>query len=183
MGLLNLFRPRQKEINESDPLYLDLSRMKTGYFVNYDLKTFEVNGYAEYDWGDGYITQEWELADGEKLLYLEREKDDKVYWELSEEVKNIEVNKIFDYIKENEDPPEELDFSSRKYFLDESGAGHFCRDGKRPGVECIMWFYSDEHEKNFFSIYQWGENDFTAYKGTPVEEYQFTEITPGGNHE
>jgi hypothetical protein len=184
MGIFDIFSSdKNKSEGSQDPLRLELSRMKKGYFVNYDLQTYRVVGYAEYDWGEGYISQEWELTDEEHLLFLEREMDDQVYWTLSQEYKGPELQDIFSEIIRNEDPKEELHIDGEDFRIEESSGGYFCADGKRPGKECIMWSFTDASGKKNFSIYQWGEEDFSAYLGKAVEEYQFTEITPGGEHD
>ena len=43
----------------------------------------------------------------------------------------------------------------------------------------LRWSYEDEEGEVYLGIEQWGEWDFDATVGKPVEEYQFTNILPG----
>jgi hypothetical protein len=77
MGFSNLFKKKNKD--EFDPLTdLVLSKLRVGYFLDYDLKTWEVTGYNKYDFGEGYITKEWELSSGREKWYLERAENDEI---------------------------------------------------------------------------------------------------------
>ena len=39
--------------------------------------------------------------------------------------------------------------------------------------------YEDESGEKYLAIEQWGETEFEASLGQPVEEYQFSDILPG----
>jgi hypothetical protein len=179
MGFLDFLRGSDDKSDAVDPTRLELSRMKVGYFVNYDMKTWAVKGYSETDWGDGFISQEWELNNGDEQVFLEREKDDEVYWSLYRLYKDRDADALYKMIKKTDDLPDEIQVAGKTYYLEDSGAGYFCENGVRPGVECLMWSYEDESGDELFSVYQWDEDDFSAYIGMSVEEYQFTDITPG----
>ena len=73
-GLFN--RQPPPETDTLDPLRdLVLEKLRVGYFVDYDLKTWQVTAYGLYDF-DGQKVEEWELTNDRDLRYLERYEDD-----------------------------------------------------------------------------------------------------------
>ena len=92
MNLRKLFG-RDDDEKEEEEYYQDLTleRMKVGYMVDYDLKTWEVTGCNSYDY-DGFISREWELKSGDEVRLLERsEEDGKAEWTLT---RRIQVQRI-----------------------------------------------------------------------------------------
>lgn len=181
MGLFDIFKDK-KDDEGFDPLRdLELSKLKVGYYVDYDMKTWEVTAYNRYDYGDGYFSDEWELTSGREKWYLEREEDDEVVWTLSKKlpIGAIEGN-VARHIIENDDPPNQIVVKGKTFYLDESGSAQMLKDGKGPGVGFIAWDFIDDADENFVSIEQWGEEAFEAAEGFYVEEYQFSHILPGG---
>ncbi|MDM8538962.1 DUF4178 domain-containing protein [Desulfobacterales bacterium HSG17] len=182
MGWKDLFGFGKKEDNtEVDNITnLTLSSLKPGYMLDYDLKTWEVLAQHHYDWGDGEISYEWQLKSHDETIYLGKEADDEVEWIVSKPVSIARIgNKVRKHIEEHEDPPDEIVFESTTYYLDESGGGHFYKNGKSPGQAFISWDYEDDSGEKYLSIEQWGEDEFEASTGESVEEYQFTNILPG----
>jgi hypothetical protein len=181
MPFKSFFKKKSDE-PEFDPLRdLVLGKLKVGYLLDYDMKTWSVTEFNKYDI-EGHEKLEWELTSSQEVLYLEREEDDEVYWSIS---KKIPIGKIEGgvrkYIIENEDPPEQITLENKTYYMDESGAGFFYKNGLGRGIEFIFWSFMDDDEKNFVSIEQWGETEFEAAMGKEVEEYQFSNILPGGD--
>jgi len=151
MGWKDFFK--KKKENGPDPLSeLTLSKLRVGYMVDFDMETWRVTAYNQYDWGSGELTYEWQL----------------------ESHAGIKA-----HIRKDEAPPDEITFEGITYYLEESGSGHFLKDGKGPGQKFFVWDYEDDSGKKFLSIEQWGKNDFEASTGIPVEEYQFINILPG----
>jgi hypothetical protein len=178
---MGFFKKKEKE-EEFDPLKdLVLSKLRVGYLVDYDMKTWEVTGYNKYDFGEGYTAEEWELTSGREKVYLERAEDDEVEWALSKKIPigAIEGN-IRQHIIEHDDPPEQIVCKGKTYYLDESGAGYMYEGGEGPRKEFIYWDFIDEEDEHFVTIEQWGETEFEAAEGFYVEEYQFSNILPSG---
>ena len=176
MGLKKWFGKKEEE----EEVYRDLTleTMEKGFMVDYDLKTWEVIGCSTYDY-DGYLTREWELRSGEEVTYLERaEEDGKAEWTL---VHRLDINDIeeavVDTIRQREDPPEEVHFEGQTYTALESSPGIQQVDGEDEEHEFINWSYEGNEGRVLFLV-QWGENEFLAYAGTYVEEYQFVDILP-----
>ncbi|QTA80239.1 DUF4178 [Desulfonema limicola] len=178
------FGKKDKEADkETDNITnISLSSIKPGYFLDYDLKTWEVTARHHYDWGDSDLSYEWQLKSHDETIYLSRESDDQVDWTVARPISFLKLGShIRKHIEEHEDPPDEIEFESIKYYLAESGGGHFFKDGTGPGQAFISWDYEDESGKKYLSIEQWGEDEFEASAGQLVEEYQFTNILPGKN--
>ncbi len=181
MGLFDMFKDK-KEDDGFDPLQdLELAKLKVGYYLDYDLKTWEVTAYNRYDFGDGYYKDEWELSTGSEKFYLERMEDDDVEWTLSKKmpIGKIEGN-ITRHIIENDDPPSQITVNGKSYYLDESGPAYMLPNGKGPRREMVFWDFIDDDDESFVTIEQWGEKEFEAAEGFYVEEYEFSNILPGG---
>ncbi len=171
---------KKKKEEEIDPLKdLVLSKLKVGYLVDYDMKSWEVAAHNKCEWGEGDFTDEWELHSGDEIVYLEREEDDEVEWTLTKKVSVSDLGKgIPSHIKQHENPPEEIDYQGIKYQLDDCYGGRFHKDGKDSYDEFLCWDYEDNAEENVLTVEQWSETSFEASCGIYVEEYQFTNILP-----
>jgi hypothetical protein len=181
MGIKDLFKSRDDE--QLDPLKdLVLSKLRVGYMLDHDMKTWQVTAYHKYDFGGRYETEEWELTSGREKCYLERSQDDEVEWTLTKKIPiaAIEGN-VKQSIIDHDDPPDQIVYKGKTYYLEESGPGYFLENGVPPRKEFIYWEFIDEEEDQCISIEQWGETDFEAAHGDYVEEYQFSNILPGGN--
>ena len=80
--VFDFFKKKKKE-EEFRIEDLVLSKLKTGFMVDYDMKTYIVAAYNKYQWDEGGVTDEWELKSGNEIWYLERtEEDGEVEWSL-----------------------------------------------------------------------------------------------------
>lgn len=171
---------RKKDVTESvDPLDVKLSRLKPGYVLDYDLKTWQVSAHHHYDY-DGKRSDEWELSASDEVVYLECSEDDGFTFTLTRKIRISELNAdIPIFIEENEDPPDEILHKGITYEADSSSVGRFFKNGEGTGDEFIVWDYFDESEKRTLSIEQWSDDRFEASVGEIVEDYQFSRILPG----
>jgi hypothetical protein len=178
MGIMDFFKKSKKE--NTEPLGdLSLDKMKKGYLVDYDLKTWEVVAHNYYDWGDGDISHEWQLKSFDETVYLEKESDDEAEWSLSRKITFGSLDaKVKKSIIETGDPPDTIVYEGATYYMEEMAGGHFYKDGKGPGKEFLRWSYEDDAGERYLGIEQWGEEDFEASAGELVESYQFTNILP-----
>ncbi len=175
---------KQEEEESFDPLSdLSLSKLKPGYVLDYDLKSWQVTAHNRYDY-DGDWTDEWELTCADEVLYLEREVDDEETWVIYRKIPLTEIEEdVRSAILENDDPPNSLTHKGKAYEAESSDAGHFHRgsEGATGGVgqEFVNWTYVDESEKFVLVVEQWGENEFAVSAGEFVQTYQFSDILPG----
>ncbi|RMD56060.1 MAG: DUF4178 domain-containing protein [Nitrospirae bacterium] len=176
----NFFGKKKKDEDEFDPLLdVELKNLEVGWFVDFDMKTWEVKAHHKYDWGDGYITDEWELRSGRKVIFLHYDPEDGGLFTISEKIPigQIEGN-IREYIKTHEDGPDRIVYKGTTYYLEEDGGALFIENGEGVPVEFIYWDYVDDSGNRFVSIEQWGDNEFEAYAGKIVEEFEFDNILP-----
>ena len=105
----NPFKKKQEE-ESLDPLSdLSLSRLKPGYVLDYDLKTWQVTAHNRYDY-DGDWADEWELTCAAGVLYLEREVDDEETWAVYRKIDLDEIQEdVRAAIMEDDDPPNHVD--------------------------------------------------------------------------
>jgi hypothetical protein len=171
---------KKEESEESLYREYTLDTLQVGFLVDYDLKTWQVSGYATYDY-DGYLTREWELKCGDEVRFLERDEEDgRAFWTLVRRIALDQIQeKVAQAIAKGGDPPEELHCAGQLYTGVDSAAGLYRKDGKGPEQEFVSWSFESEEGRVLF-ISQWGERDFSAHEGEYVEEYQFTDILPGG---
>ena len=179
MGLTDRLFGRKPKEDAPDPLAdLVLGKLKVGYLVDYDLRTWKVTGYARYRFsGLDDDLEEWELTASGEQRYLERAGD---AWSLSRRIAVGDIaGDVRRHILDHDDPPERIVFEGAEYRLDASYAGHMFPDGAGAGEPLVRWEFADEAETAFVGVEQWGETEFTAAAGRVVEEYQFTHILPG----
>ena len=175
---------RDKE-PEVDPLVdYTLDKMRIGFLVDYDLQTWEVTSITEYDY-DGLETEEWQLASGDQVRFLERAAEDgKVEWTLTRRIPLRDVDgDVAGTILDEGEPPEQVWFEDVEYAAVESGSGSMVETTGDPGAsearEFVSWSYEGEGGRVLYVV-QSGDRDFFAYEGEYVEEYQFTNILPAG---
>tara|TARA_B100000686_G_C16775366_1_gene968053 strand:+ start:2116 stop:2661 length:546 start_codon:yes stop_codon:yes gene_type:complete len=175
------FFKKKKEEDGVDALHdLVLDKMKPGYLVDFDMRTFRVNARNEYRWEEGGVTDEWELKQGSEVIFLERDEEDgEVFWTLARKthIGSVEGN-IDQYIIDHEDPPEKVVHAGITYYLEEDDIGEYFKGDTREGLKFVVWDYTDEQKEKQLSIEQWGEANFEVTLGVEVEEYQFSNILP-----
>ena len=175
---------REKE-PEIDPLVdYTLDKMRIGFFVDYDLLTWTVTAMTSYD-NDGQQTEEWQLASGDQVRFLERAAEDgKVEWTLTRRISLRDVDgDVAGTILDEGEPPEQVRFEDGEYAAVESGSGTMVETGGASGEsearEFVSWSYESAGGRVLYVV-QSGDRDFSAYEGENVEEYQFTNILPAG---
>lgn len=179
MGLRERLFGRKKSVeDEVDPLAdLVLAKLKVGYLVDYDMRTWQVTAHSRYRFAGLDDVEEWELSASGEQRFLERAGGD---WSLSYKIAVGDIaGDVQRHILDHEDPPRTIVFRGAAYRLDASYAGHLLPDGGGAPEPVIRWEFVDEAETGFVGIEQWGETEFTAAAGSTVEDYQFTHILPG----
>ena len=179
MGFLD--RLRKQEPEPFDPLAdLVLGKLKIGYLVDYDLRTWVVTDHTRYRFNDGRTAEEWELTADRDKRYLERGGESGDSWSLSRTLPiNALSGDVRQHILDHDEVPEAVTFEDTTYYLDGSSGGEILEDVGKARQEFIQWELLDEAEEHFVSIMQWSETEVTAVAGSLVEEYQFTDILPG----
>ena len=180
----NFFKKdKGKENQEIDVNDLVLPKMKKGFLVDYDMKTYQVVGKNYYQWDEGGRTFEWELKQGSEVLFLEKEEEDgEISWSLSRKLGiGVLEGSVADYIMKNEDPPETVIMDGVSFYFEEDDIGTYHKEDNPDGLQFVVWDYSDDRQEKSLSIEQWGETKFNVTVGFEVEEYQFSNILHGPN--
>lgn len=182
MALFDWFKKEQEP--DFDPLRdLVLSRLKIGYLVDYDLRTWQVTAHNRYEDGAGGFRDEWELTHAHEKCYLEREEDDDVSWSISKKLPIGVVGKhVTGHIIKHEDPPDMIMVRDEAYYLDSSSPLTFFRNNRGAGEPLIEWVFVDATQQKYITIEQWDEESFEATEGQAVQEYEFSNILPGEIH-
>jgi hypothetical protein len=181
MGIFDIFKKiKTPSMGRTDLLGdLSLDKLKTGYLLDYDLKTWEVEACNRYEWGEDDVSHEWQLRSADEVVFLEKESDDEDEWSVNRSIQFGRLgSEIQKHILETGDPPGEIVFEGTTYYQTEMAGGHFYKNGKEPGQEMLSWSYEDDTGRRYLTLEQWGEADFHASAGIRVEPYQFTNILP-----
>lgn len=164
-----------------EPKELNIKDLTRGCFLDYDMITWEVVEVGEYDWGDQFFTVEYTLTDGKDFLFLHVEEDAGIELTLSKAVNIRKINpQLPSIITKNNEPPDEIEFEGKNYFLDSENPGYFRNQdaGRDQWTEFIAWDYFDETEKHTLSIEQWGEKSFEASTGMIIQKHQISNLLP-----
>ena len=179
MGLFDFFKKNKSE--NYDPTNMRVSDLKKGFFVDYDMSTWEVKKAYTYDWGDSYFTKEFLINNTEQELYVCVDDNDSLSLSICKTVKIRHIDEdLPNYILQHETPPNKITYEGITYFLDEDIAG-YCHEEGQPEdawASLINWDYCDKAEKHVLSITQWGEREFEASVGRKLNEYEISNITP-----
>lgn len=179
--LRNLFGSKKEKPDERltyDPTNVQVTDLRKGAFLDYDLKTWEVKAQYEYDWGDRYFTFEFLLATVEDKMFLHYEEDDgELECTLTEKIRVSSIDAdIPEEIRRNGVPPKEITYKGITFYRDEEGVARFRDVDTRTWEKVVSWSYYDEAEKHVLSIEQWGETEFEAAFGLVVDESEFSNI-------
>ena len=105
--VFGFFKNKKKELQKEEFRLEDLvlSKLKVGFLVDYDLKTYRVSACNKYQWNEGGVSDEWELTSGSESFFLERsEEDGDVEWSFCHKlpISKLEGD-IADEIERNEE--------------------------------------------------------------------------------
>ncbi|MBL4652010.1 MAG: DUF4178 domain-containing protein [Flavobacteriales bacterium] len=175
MGLFDRFKKKTKEAQ----INYTVNELGVGYMVDYFMETWEVKKVYLYDWGNNLETREYLLDSGKETYYLHVEDEDKLVCSLSQkiEIRDIDAG-LVKQIVDQDDAPQQIVHQNITYTRTSSGQGH-CgeeRDNEEDYAKFVNWMF--ENGENFISIDRWGEEDFSAAKGSYVKEIEFSNILP-----
>jgi len=181
MGLFDIFKKKKDEGPSYDPTNMKITDLKIGFFVDYDMTSWQVKGHSEYDWGNNNFSNEFKLSDGEKEVYLHIEQDAGLMLTVAKPIKiRVLDEDIVETIIEKKEPPKKLTYEGNKYFLDRESVGYYKDTEKEHDDwdELMSWDYYTEEGDLTLGVMQWGERDFEASSGRVVKEFEFSNIVP-----
>jgi hypothetical protein len=181
MGLFDFLKKKEPEL-DYDPNNLKLVDLRTGFLIDFDLKTWRVNEMYEYDWGNSYFTREFLLDCGDDQVYLHIDPNDGMFLTVTKNIKVRAVDRdLPEYIIEHQHAPKKLVYEGKEYLLEKETPGYFSDQPQFDDAwaELISWEYYDKDNQFILSVEQWGENDFTAAHGRILKDFEFSNIIPG----
>jgi hypothetical protein len=180
MGVFDFFR---KKTPGYDSTNIRIQDLDVGFVFEYDLSTWEVRDVYEYDWGDNYFTQEYQISNGTETKYLSVEEDDELELSIMDKIKVNSVNeKLLQHLIDYQKPPKSIVFNGIKFHLENESPGYFNHVTKGDEWEEFRcWNFEDDEGKNMLCIEQWDEKEFEASVGTRIKEFEISNILPSEN--
>ncbi|HYW07069.1 MAG TPA: DUF4178 domain-containing protein [Longimicrobium sp.] len=167
---------------------LILSKLRKGYLVDFDDRTWEVVAQARVECaersegGQRWSEDEWSLRGPDAAARLRRrEMHGVVSWELLSPLRLDEVDmEIRDALVRDGAPGAQGFFEDQPIFRDYmAGAALYHRVGQTEEDGTFFWNYNDDLHRPVLRVEQQGNAIATVALLTPVEEYQFNNILPG----
>jgi len=175
--IMNLFKSKQSEIEDTQ-IDFEIEDLKKGYFLDYDLKTWQVNDFSTYTWDNGVNDFESTLFDGKDTLYLTYEtvnNASSIYWE--KKIDDIWVaarNKI----RANQDMIQEtFSFNNKVYHFAAEGSARV--KSTKETYTMVNWLFESEDGKHLVSLNKYEDGSIDAYVGIKITNHQISNITPG----
>jgi len=175
--IMNLFKSKKSEVEDTQ-IDFEIEDLKKGYFLDYDLKTWQITDFSTYSWDNGVTDFESTLFDGKDKLYLSYETvndNTSLFWEQ-------DIDKIWvaarNKIRANQDLTQEtFTFDNKNY--------HFAAEGSakvkstKETYTLVNWLFESEDRMHLISFNKYGDGFIEAYAGIRITKYQISNITPG----
>ncbi|TAE47721.1 MAG: DUF4178 domain-containing protein [Cytophagales bacterium] len=181
--MFNWFKKKKEEKpNFLDVTNMRLNQMRKNGFVDYDLKTWQVTAVYEYDWGNNYFADEFQLVEAGETIYLYVEEDGG-HLDCSI-ARKINVNEIdmedgkdvIDHILDKEQPPRKVTYRGEVFIKEKESLGYFrdTADGPDDWSEFVTWTFNNKEGTKSLAIEQWGEQEFASSVSEPIDELMFS---------
>ena len=178
----NFFKKDRSKKPHYDPTQIQISDIRKGFVLDYDMKTWIVEEEYEYDWGNNCFSYEYKLVSSEDTVFLSIERDDTLICIISKKINFALLDKSIEKkICEKGKPPKKILFQNTAYYRGNERPGFFRNietSAHENSEEFLSWEYTDESGKYIFTIEQWRENEFEASLGIIVDETVFSNILP-----
>jgi len=185
----NFFKKKKKKEDNSphyDPTNIQITDLRVGFFLDYDLKTWEVAEEYEYDWGDNEFSYEYQLLSGDDMCFLSIDQEDGLTLIISRKIKLNRLDPdLADRIINKGKPSKKIKYKGTTYYRENQVIGFYrntATTAREKSVEMVAWDYFDEEETKTIGIEQWEAENFEASVGIVVPEYEFMNITPAGDN-
>ncbi len=181
MGFFNKLFSKKEETPHYDSTNIRIQDLDLNFVFEYDLSTWKVEKMFEYDWGDNYFTQEYQIYNGEETLYLGVEDDDELEVTIGKKIKLRKLGAtVVNHLMEQQTAPSSVVFQDEKFILLEEAPG-YCNDvskGEDNWEEFIAWDFENEAGTKVLTIEQWGEKEFEASIATYIKPFEISNILP-----
>jgi hypothetical protein len=175
--IMNLFKSKPSEVKDTK-IDFEIEDLQKGYFLDYDLKTWQITDFSTYTWDNGVNDFESTLFDGKDKLYLSYEtvnESSSIFWE--EKIDKIWVAARNKIRAEQDLTQNTFTFENKNY--------HFAAEGSakvkstKETYNLVNWLFESEDGQNLVSFNKYGDGFIEAYLGIRITEHQINNITPG----
>lgn len=179
----NPFQTRKtvEEQPQFDPTNLTLSNLRTGYLLDYDFKTWEVESINQYDWDFGGSQRETKLADVAtgQAVYLHQERDRLLTVSKRVNIHSIDAN-LEGEIAQSRRPYNILTYQGISYYKENTHEGkvYSSKNKSQTGIQVNVWEYFDGKRQQYIRIAQTSNAQLYCTIGKIVNEIDFTDILP-----
>lgn len=152
-----------------------LKDIKKGFILDYFMQSWEVTEHYEYNWGNNFTSNEFTLDNGKEKIFLHIEDDDELKCMISRETSLPSLNPALkSNLKSTGKPIPEIAFKDTNYVLEKEFSAQFKKYNAMGWSSFSGWEFYDASEEKFISINDYGNNEYEAYYGHIVKEYEFS---------
>lgn len=174
---MNLFKSKTSEVQDTQ-IDFEIEDLKKGYFLDYDLKTWQITDFSTYIWDNGVKDFESTLFDGKDKLFLTYETVDEassLFWE--KKIDDIWIG-ARSKVRANQDMTQEkFWFNDLLYHFASQGSAKV--KSTKETYTLINWLFESEDGKHLVSINKYDDGTIDAYLGLRIAAHQISNITPG----
>jgi TM2 domain-containing membrane protein YozV len=179
-----IVKPRDFHTSAYDPTNISIESIKTGFILDFDIKTWEVTSERQYDWDNGNTEKEFKLAsatNNEFIFVILTKEARQVSVQVGKPVNvfSIDAN-IESEIQTKGRPYNVLLFDGVTYYREGQNEGivYNMNDPQTQGQRLRAWDYFDTNRENHLRITETGRGDYKAVKTRAASPYEFTDIYP-----
>ncbi|GAB4330715.1 MAG: hypothetical protein OHK0038_05210 [Flammeovirgaceae bacterium] len=184
-ALTNL-RPQPRPMNiEFDPSNLGVENLKTGYLVDYEMKTWIVSQENQYDFQDSFSEKEFRLSaesSQTEVLYVQARNENNFATVWVGKMSNIHKidTALQSYIVRQRQAPNIIKYKNLKMFRESYHLGTvFCISNQEVAPRKVQrWEFLDENRNVFLRIEWLNEKEFQCYEGRIISKQAFSDILP-----
>ena len=162
MRITNLFSKKHHPLSDEETNLLALEANK---YIQYQGKQWLVKKIIEYNWGDLLVSYDYILDNEIEILYLGVEKNNNhLLLSVKKDipVKSVDSN-LEKEIKENEVPPQILQFDGIPFVYDRESFGKCRLENSTDWTNISVWDYIDKSNKKALTVELYGDKEvFTS---------------------
>lgn len=183
VGMANPVKPRNLEAG-FDPTNITIENLRTGYLLDYGLKTWQIVNQIQFDWSDGMSEREYKMLAGNEILYLNVKREAAMLECRIGTVVNLYAidSQLDTIIQRDGNPPNVLNYADFTLYRESKQTGIMFNQayGNKP-VKVIVWDYFDQTRTYCLRIGRDEHQKFFAVFSKQVSDIEFSEILPGGD--
>ncbi|WP_448518364.1 DUF4178 domain-containing protein [Rhodoflexus sp.] len=176
-------QPRNLE-QTFDPTNITIEHLRTGFLLDYGLKTWQVVNQIQFDWTDGTSDKEYKLLSGNDLLYLNvRREGGMLDCRVGSVVNLYAIDSQLDTVIQREgNPPKVLNYADFTLYRESKLTGVMFNHayGNKP-VKVVAWDYLDQTRTYHLRIERDEYQKFLAIFSKRASDWEFSEILPGSD--